>query len=91
VKEILIQLDIDERRSKCIAKILDFDLDIRPTKLVKDQGLAKLLAETNCKDLGVNFINAFLENQQGELSDMSSQAYPPLAKCSWYRDIILFL
>jgi hypothetical protein len=57
VKDILIQPDIDERRSKWIAKILEFDLEIRPTKLIKGQGLAKLLAKENCKDLGVSFIN----------------------------------
>jgi hypothetical protein len=91
VKEILIQPDIDGRRSKWIAKILEFDLEIRPTKLVKGQGLSKLLAKTNCKSLGVNFINACSENQQGELSDMSSQVHPSLAECAWYRDIIFFL
>jgi hypothetical protein len=57
MKEILIQPDMDERRRKWIAKILEFYLEIRPTKLVKGQGLAKLLAETNFKALGVNFIN----------------------------------
>jgi hypothetical protein len=35
VKHILIQLDIDGRRSKWIAKILEFDMGIRPTKLIK--------------------------------------------------------
>jgi hypothetical protein len=63
VKDILIQLDIDGKRSKWIAKILEFDLEIKPTKLVKDQGLAKLLAESNCKSLGVNFINDYSVDQ----------------------------
>jgi hypothetical protein len=63
VKDILIQPDLDGRRSKWIAKILEFDLEIRPTKLIKGQGLAKLLAEANCKALGVDFINACSENQ----------------------------
>jgi hypothetical protein len=58
VKEILIQPDIDGKRSKWIAKILEFDLEIRPTKLVKGQGLAKLLVESNCLALGVNFIGS---------------------------------
>jgi hypothetical protein len=62
VKEILIQPDIDGRKRKWIAKILEFDLEIKPTKLVKGQGLARLLAESNCKSLGVNFINISLEN-----------------------------
>ena len=57
VKEILIQPDINGRRSIWIARILEFDLEIKPTKLIKDQGLAKMLAESNCKVLGVNFNN----------------------------------
>jgi hypothetical protein len=54
VKDILVQPDIDGRRGKWIAKILEFDLEIKPTKLVKGQGLAKLLAESNCKALGIS-------------------------------------
>jgi hypothetical protein len=58
VKEILIQPDIDGKRSKWISKLLEFDLDIRPTKLVKGQGLAKLLVESNFSALGVSFIHS---------------------------------
>jgi hypothetical protein len=47
VKEILIQPGIDGKRSKWIAKILEFDLEIKPTNLVKGQGLAMLMAESN--------------------------------------------
>jgi hypothetical protein len=39
MKDILIQTAID-RRSKWIAKILEFDLEIKPTKILKGQGLA---------------------------------------------------
>jgi len=91
VKEILIQPDIDGRRRKWIDKILEFDLEISPTKLVKGQGLTGLLDESNCKSLGMNFINTCSENQQVELSDTISQVSPPLAECAWYRDIIFFL
>jgi hypothetical protein len=49
VKEILIQLNIDGKRSNWIAKILDFDLEMKPTKLVKGKGLARLLAKSNYK------------------------------------------
>jgi hypothetical protein len=59
VKDILIHLDIDGRRRKWIAKILEFDLEIKPTKLFKGQGLAKLLVESNCKSLEINFINTY--------------------------------
>jgi hypothetical protein len=62
VKDILIQPDIDGRRGKWIAKILEFDLEIKPTKLIKGQGLAKLLAKSNCEALGINFINEQAES-----------------------------
>jgi hypothetical protein len=91
VKDILIHLDLDERRSKSIAKILEFDLEINPTKLVKGQGLAKMLAESNCKYLEVNFINTCLENQRAKVSDRIPQDSPPLEECSWYKDMIYFL
>jgi hypothetical protein len=68
VKEILIQPDIDGIRSKWIAKIFEFDLEIKPTKLVKGKGLARLVVESNYKVLGVNFINSCSENQQAEFS-----------------------
>jgi len=44
VKEILIRHDIDGKISEWIAKILEFDLEVKPTKLVKGQGLARFLA-----------------------------------------------
>jgi hypothetical protein len=91
VKDILIQPDIDGRRRKWIARILEFDLEIKPMKLIKGQGLAKLLDESNCESLGVNFINTCSENQQAGLSDSSPQDGFPLAECTWYKDIIFFL
>jgi hypothetical protein len=82
VKEILIQPDIDGKRSKWIAKIMEFDLEIKPTKLVKGQGLARLLAESNCKDLGVNFMNINSENQQVEIVDKDSHVSLNLTECT---------
>ena len=56
VKDVLIQPDIDGKRSKWIAKLIEFDVEIKPAKLVKGQGLAKLLAEENCKLFEINFV-----------------------------------
>jgi hypothetical protein len=91
VKDILIHHDIDGRRSKWIAKILEFDLEIRPTKLIKGQGLAKLLAKENCQALGISFINECSGIQQNQLPDIDHQREPPLARCPWYKDVIYFL
>jgi hypothetical protein len=49
------------------------------------------LDESNCKALGVNFINTCSENQQAELSNEISQDSLPLAECTWYGDILYFL
>jgi hypothetical protein len=54
IKDILVQPDSDGKRGRWLAKIQEFDLEVKPTKLVKGQDLAKLLAESNFKALGMN-------------------------------------
>jgi len=54
IKDILVQFDSDGKRGWSLAKIQEFDLEIKPMKLVKGQGLAKLLAESNFRDLRIN-------------------------------------
>ena len=44
IKDILTQEEPDGRRAKWTATLLEYGLEIRPTKLVKGQGLAKLMA-----------------------------------------------
>jgi hypothetical protein len=58
VKYILVQPNSDGRRGRWLAKIQDFDLEVKPTKLVKGQGLAKLLAESNFRALGINHMES---------------------------------
>ena len=48
-------------RGKWVSKIQEYDLDIRPTKLIKGQGLAKMLAQGNEEDLGMVCQNNDLE------------------------------
>ena len=47
VKEIMDQPDSEEKRGIWIFKLLEYDLHIKPTKLIKGKGLAKLLSESN--------------------------------------------
>jgi hypothetical protein len=56
VKDVLTQPDIDGKRAKWIAKLIEFDIEVKPTKLVKGQGLAKLLTKENYDLLDMNFI-----------------------------------
>ena len=55
MKDVLTQPDIDGKRSKWIAKLIEFDVEVKPTKLAKGLGLAKLMAKENCELLGMNF------------------------------------
>ena len=35
---------------------MEYDVEIKPTKLVKGQGLEKLLADSNCEALGLHLM-----------------------------------
>jgi ribonuclease HI len=93
VKDVLVQPDIDGKRSKWIARLIEFDVEIKPAKLVKGQGLAKLLAEENCRLLDINLMSIDAENvpssenKEGEGMQVSAH----LADCKWYSHIIQFL
>ena len=56
VKIVLTQPDTNGKRGRWITQIMEFYLTIKTTKLVKGQGLANLLAESNCKVLGIDYV-----------------------------------
>jgi hypothetical protein len=58
VKDILVQPDNDGKRGQWLDKIQEFNLEVKPTKLDKGQGLAKLLAESNFKALRLNHLES---------------------------------
>jgi hypothetical protein len=88
VKDILTQPDPEGRRGKWITVMLEYDLEIKPTKLIKDQGLAKLMAQSNCDILGIKFIVDLSENPQEEAAPQVSQKF---IDSPWYTDIIYVL
>ena len=45
VKDVLTQPDIDDKRDKWIKKLIEFYIEVNPTRIVKVQGLAKLMDE----------------------------------------------
>ena len=57
VKNILPQPDPEGKRLKWITVLLEYDLEVKPTKLVKCQGLAKLMTDANCESLQLNFMS----------------------------------
>ena len=57
VKGILTQPSPEGRRAKWIATLLEYDIEIRPTKLIKGQGLEKMLIDSNYESLQLNFLS----------------------------------
>jgi hypothetical protein len=84
VNEILTQDNLDGRRGKWIAIILEYDIEIKPTKLIKGQGLAKLMAESNFHALDINFLAAV--DEQGEQATPSMKEV--FLNSPWYADLI---
>ena len=86
VKDILSQ-DLDGKRGKWISLILEYDLQIKPTKLIKGQGLARLMAESNLQALDINMVNTLDEQQ--ELPDPTVEE--KFQSSPWYSDILYVL
>jgi hypothetical protein len=82
VKDALSQSEGLGSRGRWIAKIQEYDLEIKPTKLVKGQGLTKMLTEGNERALGV-----ICHNNNQEISHNLLK----LEQVEWYADIIFYL
>eukprot|EP00253_Pinus_taeda_P027202 PITA_27202 len=80
--------DPEGRRVKWITALLEYDVEIKPTKMVKGQGLVKLMAESNLHTLDINLIIAMSdENEEGS----SIQVSEFFTISPWYSDIIYVL
>ena len=84
VKGILAEQDCLGPRGRWVSKIQEYDLEIKPTKLIKGQGLAQMLTEGNEKALGL--INQISQTGQDMFSELRK-----LEQHEWYSDIIYFL
>eukprot|EP00253_Pinus_taeda_P031516 PITA_31516 len=83
-KDILTQENLEGRRGKWIANILEFDIEIKPTKLIKGQGLAKLMSETNFQALDINQLDSEPELATPKINVAFEQS-------PWYSDICYVL
>jgi hypothetical protein len=79
VKDVLSQQDCLGSRGKWVSQIQEYDLEIKPSKIIKGQGLAKMLTESNQEaiEMGekeqINVVVSEIENDE------------------WYSDIIYYL
>jgi len=84
VKDILTQEGIEGKRGKWIASILEYDIEVKPTKLIKGQGLAKLMSETNFQAQDINKLD-----NEPELA--TPQINVAFVQSPWYADICFIL
>ena len=57
VKDILTQTDPEGRRANSIDVLLEYDLEIKHTKIIKGQGLAKLMTQAGVEDVDMHFLD----------------------------------
>lgn len=86
VKDILIQLYDEGKRGKWIENILEYDLNIRPTELIKGRGLAHLLVGSNCQAMEINSVK-YLNHQN---SRKTLQICLDYMQYECYKDIVHF-
>eukprot|EP00253_Pinus_taeda_P009480 PITA_09480 len=96
IKDVLTQPDADGRRAKWIAKMIEFNIELKPTKLIRGQGLARLLAEEKCRTLDINLMCSNSKNGQTEEEEVAElerrqSVVENLASCDWYSVIFKFL
>jgi len=83
-----VKTDPEGRRGKWIIALLEYDVEIKPTKLIKGQGLAKLMAEYNLHALDINLIAAM--SKEDEESSLV-QVFEMFLISPWYSDIVYVL
>jgi hypothetical protein len=88
VKEILVQPDSEGKRGKWIVKLLEYELHINPTKLIKGKGLEKFLSESNCKVLELHQIFTQLDAPIIQPGWDNLQVFENYSSSPWYKIII---
>jgi hypothetical protein len=93
-KDILVQPDNDGKRGRWIDKIQEFDLEIKPTKLIKGKGLAKIMAESNLRAMDINFLQEGDKDMNiNELDERTSEIKieEKFVSSEWYINIVSYL
>ena len=87
VKDILTQSGQNGKRGKWIVVISDYDLEIKPTRLIKGKGLSKLMAESNFQALDINLV-ATLDDQEEHVTPQINEEF---LNSPWYADLLYVL
>ena len=88
VKDVLVQTDPEGKRGKWIVALLEYDVEIKLTKLIKGQGLAKLMVELNLHTLDINLIAAMSKEDEENHPPQVSEIF---LLSPWYSNIVYVL
>ena len=86
VKSILTEPDSKGKRAKWIAILLEYNIEIKPTKLIKGKGFPKMMMDSHCDSLQLNFLAS-----QSNQVDTEVQVGPDFYVSPWYADIVYVL
>jgi hypothetical protein len=67
VTNILTQPNPEGKGGKWITSLLEYNLEIKPKKLIKGQGVSQMMTQSNSKLLGVNFIDDISKDVEEEV------------------------
>ena len=70
---------------------MEYDVEIKPTKLVKGKGLDKLLADSNCEALGLHLMVEQSVPEELQARKCKEHIMDRYADSVWYTDIVYFL
>ena len=91
IKDILTQPDSEGKQGKWIAKIMEYDIEIKPTKLVKGQFIAKLLADSNCEALGLHLMVEQPIQEELQVEQEKGKIMEQYVESIRYAEIVHFL
>ena len=83
---LLIQKELGDQRGNWLTTLQEYDLEIKPTKLVKGQGLCKLMVES------FDLQKEEEERWDNEVDMLQREVlYMPTSTNSWYNDLKYYL
>jgi hypothetical protein len=85
VRNLLVQKDLVEKRENWITTLQEYDLEIKPVKIVKGQGLCKLVAEFPCVESHEDALY-----QDSELFE-KEVCYIPVGSDPWFYEMKYYL
>ncbi|XP_059077939.1 uncharacterized protein LOC131876533 [Cryptomeria japonica] len=72
VKVVLTQQDVGiNNRESWVSKIQEFNLDIKPTKMVRGQGLCRLMAENESREVDSLPLTLFIDHQDSWFTNVA--------------------